>query len=242
MKISSAIFAGSLVCSFVLPTAFSSCSEDVEESVKIIRYTKKHGDTSGVANGVYFVDMGLPSGTMWAICNYGAASPEDFGDRFAWGEVDPKHSFSWDNYKWSNGKYSAANATLDKRDDAATVNLSRFWRMPTAAEWAELMDSTNCTVSFTSRVIYGQTNGVVDSSNVVEVIKGYKIVTKSTAVAIKGNSLFFRLGPSCRRVDLPAADSAFFWLKDRLPNDPYTQNVEPYLGLPVRPVLNIPSE
>ena len=36
-----------------------------------------------------YVDLGLPSGTLWATCNIGASSPEDCGDYFAWGETVP---------------------------------------------------------------------------------------------------------------------------------------------------------
>ncbi len=41
-------------------------------------------------NGHEYVDLGLPSGTLWATCNIGAESPEECGDYFAWGETEPK--------------------------------------------------------------------------------------------------------------------------------------------------------
>ena len=44
-----------------------------------------------------YVDLGLPSGTLWATCNVGADNPEDFGDYFAWGETEPKDFFDWEN-------------------------------------------------------------------------------------------------------------------------------------------------
>ena len=47
-----------------------------------------------------YVDLALPSGTLWATCNLGAKSPEEFGDYYAWGETVPKTEFRWDNYKW----------------------------------------------------------------------------------------------------------------------------------------------
>ena len=37
-----------------------------------------------------YVDLGLPSGTLWATCNVGASTPEEFGNYFAWGETEPK--------------------------------------------------------------------------------------------------------------------------------------------------------
>lgn len=39
-------------------------------------------------NGFEYVDLGLPSGTMWATCNVGANKPEDPGLLFQFGRVD----------------------------------------------------------------------------------------------------------------------------------------------------------
>ena len=48
-----------------------------------------------------WVDLGLPSGTLWATCNVGASNPEEYGDYFAWGETEPKDYYDWNTYKWS---------------------------------------------------------------------------------------------------------------------------------------------
>ncbi len=57
-------------------------------------------------NGHEYVDLGLPSGTLWATCNIGANSPEEYGDYFAWGETKPKEIYGWSTYKYaiSNGE------------------------------------------------------------------------------------------------------------------------------------------
>ena len=47
-----------------------------------------------------YVDLGLPSGTLWATRNLGANSPEESGDYFAWGETEPKEEYYMSNYKW----------------------------------------------------------------------------------------------------------------------------------------------
>ncbi len=61
-----------------------------------------------ITSGEY-VDLGLPSGTLWATCNVGANSPEEYGDYFAWGETigyyGGKHNFTWENYTWGNSQY-----------------------------------------------------------------------------------------------------------------------------------------
>ena len=115
-----------------------------------------NGSGSGIYNGNYeFVDLGLPSGTLWATFNVGAGSPEDEGDKFAWGETEPKETYSWDNYKYCNPKSKHVVITkyndsdglevLETADDAATTKWGSDWRMPTAEQLHELVDNTTGT-------------------------------------------------------------------------------------------------
>ncbi len=103
-------------------------------------------DKSCMVNEYYAVDLGLPSGTLWASRNIGATVPEACGDYFAWGEVEPKETYTMDNYKWgtweSFTKYNEVDGKgiLDASDDAARVNLGSPWRTPTNLEWRELAD------------------------------------------------------------------------------------------------------
>lgn len=83
-----------------------------------------------------YVDLGLPSGTVWATCNLGANSQEELGDLYAWGETETKEEFDWDTYKWSNVPYG--KDILDPEDDAAHVQWGGDWRMPTYEEFLEL--------------------------------------------------------------------------------------------------------
>ena len=109
-----------------------------------------------------YVDLGLPSGTLWATMNIGATAPEEYGDYFAWGEVTPKESYTWTTYKWCNGnwdsmtKYGVKSSfgvvdnktVLDPEDDAATMNWGSEWCMPTRAQQDELRN--NCTSEWTT--------------------------------------------------------------------------------------------
>lgn len=61
--------------------------------------------TEGIANAQTYVDLGLPSGTLWADRNVGASSYEDYGDYFAWGETTMKLNYDWSTYKCANGDY-----------------------------------------------------------------------------------------------------------------------------------------
>ncbi len=94
-----------------------------------------------------YVDLGLS--VKWATFNVGATSPEDYGDYFAWGETEPKETYSWATYKWGTSsnltKYNATDGKtiLEPEDDAAHVHWGGKWRMPTKEEMQELFD--NCT-------------------------------------------------------------------------------------------------
>ncbi len=90
-----------------------------------------------------YVDLGLPSGTLWAECNIGAKSPADYGDYFAWGETSTKESYTEKTYTVD---YNITS--LDAAHDAATANWGEHWRMPTAAEQEEL--HRECTWTWTT--------------------------------------------------------------------------------------------
>ena len=91
-----------------------------------------------------YVDLGLS--VMWATCNVGATFPEEYGDYFAWGEVEKKEVYLWSNYKHGTTqnitKYNATDGftILQQEDDAAFVNFGKKWRIPTADEQKELME------------------------------------------------------------------------------------------------------
>ena len=121
------------------------------------------------------VDLGLPSGTLWADRNVGAYSPEDYGDYFAWGETSTKSIYDGRNYKWrqdsskyGNSRFGSAfnKNTLDLADDAAYVNMGAQWRMPTYKELNELR--SKCTWTWTT----------------IKGTKGYKVTGPN------GNSIF----------------------------------------------------
>ena len=106
-----------------------------------------------------YVDLGLPSGLLWATCNVGANASEEFGDYFAWGETEPKDYYWWDAYQLCNGswntltKYCSKSSfgyngfsdnltTLESSDDAAAVNLGSGWHIPIKENWQELYENT----------------------------------------------------------------------------------------------------
>lgn len=84
------------------------------------------------------VDLGLPSGTLWATMNVGASAPYEIGDYFAWSEIYP---FKIQKYDDKSGKYSTDSLTeLLPEDDAARANWGPNWTMPTSAQIEELLE------------------------------------------------------------------------------------------------------
>ena len=114
------------------------------------------------------VDLGLPSGTLWATYNVGATSPEEYGNYYAWGETTTKEVYSEDNCKTYGNQDVPEDIAGNKAYDAATANWGKDWRIPTKAQFDELID--NCTWTWTER------NGV----------KGYEVTSKKN-----NNSIFF---------------------------------------------------
>ncbi|MBO4565641.1 MAG: Ig-like domain-containing protein [Bacteroidales bacterium] len=115
--------------------------------------------------GHEYVDLGLESGNMWADDNLGAKDPWEPGDFLAWGELEPKDHYSWNNYKWCNGtkdsitKYNAKDgarsfADYGYEDDPARARWGGEWRTPTESDWQELLDPKKFTWTWT------QQNGV----------------------------------------------------------------------------------
>ena len=149
--------------------AFTHWTEDGEVVSTDATYSfTVTGDRNLVANfdhayvGHAYVDLGLPSGLLWATCNVGADTPEGYGDYFAWGETQPKDTYNWSTYQYCNGSFNTLTkycnnssygyngftddlTTLLPEDDAATANWGSDWRMPTKEEWQELYNNTTHT-------------------------------------------------------------------------------------------------
>ena len=136
--------------------SFKAC----EEVDLIARFEKKQ-----FAGGHEYIDLGLPSGTLWATCNVGATNPEEYGCYYAWGETEEKSVYSRSTYKWcdsdtiikycTEGIYGIIDnkSVLEAEDDVAHIRWGGNWRIPTANEQQELSD--NCDWN------YGDLNGVV---------------------------------------------------------------------------------
>ena len=122
------------------------------------------------------IDLGLPSGTLWADRNVGANSSEEAGYSYCWGDVVPSCLLSG-KVKYCNDndgeyiKYNRADGLLVMQlsDDAAYVNLGSKWHTPTSEQMRELLNEIN------TYKIWQIQNG----------IRGLRIVSRKN-----GNSIF----------------------------------------------------
>lgn len=148
------------------------------------------------ANGHDYVDLGLPSGTLWATMNIGANAPQEIGHYYFWGDYVPVEETLWDkdnlkqNYKFytfdsygtrtSITKYSVEDekAFLDEEDDVAHVEWGGSWRIPTITELEELMNQ--CTME---AVIAGFTKTVIKvtgpNGNYIILPMGYMVTDRA---------------------------------------------------------------
>lgn len=220
---------------------------DITKLIKIINDNKIDFD----ANGHEFVDLGLPSGTLWATCNIGASAPEEAGDLYAWGETETKTNYSWETYKWCDGtkptntnysltKYCDRAAfgeldgkiSLELEDDAAHVNWGGDWHMPTLEECQELMD--NCTFEWIT----------LDNG-----LKAYKITGSNgnsiilpragrySGESSSGTTFGYWSSTLCdRAITYGSRHSILFDYNTR--TEPKFSNVYRYYGYAVRPVLS----
>ena len=167
-----------------------------------------------------WVNLGLPSGVLWAKCDLGANAPEEYGNYYAWGEISPKEVYNWNTYRYGTADGEGNLLTLIKynthsdygtpdsltilraTDDAATMafGIGSGARTPTKEEWQELIDYS--TVEWTTM------NGV----------NGLKFTSITN-----GNTLFFpaagmRYGSELHGVD--GCGFGFYWSSSLDTNSP----------------------
>ncbi len=241
-----------VVLSAAVSAGFVACSDDEEEDVF------KEIDPVNIYNirdGYEYVDLELPSGTLWATYNVDAASPADYGSYFAWGETKTKAVYSWKTYTLcDNGSYTSLNkycihgsyGTVDNKkflepdDDAATVHWGEKWRMPTTKEQHELLNTDYCTWTWT---IMKNTKG--------DTIRGYEIKSK-----LNGKSIFLPAAGMMADSPIVVNECGCYWSSSLGLNDPkpyyaYSLNfysnymdgysIDRYYGRSVRPVHASPE-
>ena len=173
-----------LAAAALLTFGMVSCDKDDDTT------NNDNTTTTGETRGEW-VNLGLPSGLLWYSVNIGATSPEGYGDYFAWGETQTRSDYSWSTYTYAtldaNGnlqtltKYNTSStfgtvdgkATLESSDDVATQVLGNGARIPTKAEWQELLDNTTAEWT-TVNGVYGRKYTATNGNSLFLPAAGYR--------------------------------------------------------------------
>lgn len=189
--------------------------------------SKEDAIRNSIHNGHVYVDLGLHSGLLWATCNVGADFTEDYGDYFAWGETEPKMSYTAENYTYEDNSLYVLPLSVD----AANANWGGDWRMPTEDEIDELI--TFCIWSYVT------INGV-DVYKVTSKFNGRSIILPLAGYRngynLEDDGYFgYYWSPYFR-------DYSSYWLAGCITldyrNRPHIDVKDRHLGLSVRPVLS----
>ena len=192
-------------------------------------------------NEYEWVDLELPSGLKWATCNVGAQRPEEYGNYFAWGETVQKEQYEWSTYRWCdrtsdnltkyncNSDYGVVDnkTVLDLEDDAARVNWSGIWRVPTETDFEELM--SNCSWSWeTLNGVYGmRATSRINGKSIFFPAAGRR---NGVGLFEDGSRGFY--WSSTLNADTPINAKRFFFLS----TNQYLHSSDRYVGISVRAV------
>lgn len=136
----------------------------------------------------YGIDLGLPSGTIWADRNVGAAKPavddDNQGTLLLWGNLENKGSgqlndkwFTQNGYKYAKYNDRDGKYVLDKEDDAATMLFGKNWCMPSIEDCNELIEY--CKVSYASNYFVDL---IGPNGNHIKFNKSYNKLTHTTNI------------------------------------------------------------
>ena len=169
-----------------MPTGYKTARENMTDTSNV---TNTH-------NGHEFVDLGLPSGTLWATCNVGATSHVQAGLYFAWGETSGYTAEQVTSggrvFDMASYKASSISADLTLAQDAAHIHMGGNWRMPTKKDWWELLD--NCNVVWTENYNGTGVAGCIFTSKV------------------NGNSVFLPAAGGCYNSSVDdVGSSGYYW-------------------------------
>ena len=181
-----------------------------------------------------FVDLGLPSGTLWATRNMGATNPEDSGLFFGWGETVGKLSqnYYYGNYKFgaygSGSKYNETDSlTILENEDDAVYQLDSSCQIPTVADCEELLANTNITEEYVNKVACFRLTSKINNNSIVIPRTGYAY-NKNTV----GSEVFLWTN---QRSD-PSGDASNLCIKNYSEIQSLVTQISRHVGLPIRAI------
>ena len=135
----------------------------------------------GIDTDVEFVDLGLPSGTLWAKCNIGATVETDYGNYYMYGKGATQ-------YNSSDSAYTGNENPLDTEHDTATQVMGAPWHMPTQEQIFELIENTTFSwqTNFNGSGINGAKFTAANGNYIFLPAGGYKNVGNTYDVGAQG--------------------------------------------------------
>ncbi len=181
--------------------------------------------------GYEYVDLGLTSGTLWAV--------QDLNQRsyFAWGELYENDVYGKEEYIHKNGFNSIVDpktATLFSKYDAAHHFRGGGWRMPTKEECEELLKECIICWCITQDRKYGYLLTGPNGNHIFLPANGYRQGTSLQHY----EKICYYWSSSNGEYDRPEAIKILEYEGEELETDRWVTSVDPYLGLPIRPVVS----
>lgn len=186
------------------------------------------------------INLGLPSGTLWASCNLGANNPEEYGDYFAWGDTSTKSDYvgrTCETYDLNIGElkfndFVNRNDVLATDYDAASCILGNDWRIPSGPQAQELID--NCDWEWVNNYNGTEVNGMLGKSKhngatIFLPAAGYRNNTQRLMVGENGG--YWTTAPN-----FTAANRAWSIAFDRKIINVFNHGLR-YNGYSIRPVM-----
>ena len=196
-------------------------------------------------NHPHLIDLGLPSGTLWACCNVGAGKPEELGGYYAWGETEEKDEYDSKNYKFydikahEEGKkyhecfHSLGDDIAGTQFDVATKQWGDQYKMPSRNQFQELIDTCKFEWTILNDVKGAKFTGP-SGKCIFFPAAGFK---KDDTFLAKSNSLYWAYGLYWSSTQTPKPDSASYAYRFYFnSNEPHLQSYHRYYGRTIRPV------
>ena len=211
-----------------------------------------------------YVDLGLPSGTLWATCNVGAESPEEYGDFFAWGETTQKPNYTWRNYKYAyNFTYIPEEGEEGEAGDAVAFTKyvlqrnSEFYGYDGTSfgfwdELTELMPEDDAATANWAAPWHMPTRTQVDELR-VNCTRTWTTLNDVNGILVtgpNGNTIFLPAAGEYNDIREGAGSYGVYWTSSLSADTPDASYLEfrstgwgwydtfRYVGFPVRPVRN----
>lgn len=166
----------------------------------IYKSVTKYPDRGGFSG--FGVDLGLPSNTLWGSYNLYANNPEEWGNSYAWGELESKESYSWDNYRFGTQnnitKYNSTDGItqLQLEDDIVNLTMGHSWVIPSSIDFYELFSyCTSTSEMINNQYCYKFTSNINGNYIIIPVYEGEYYwtsslqISKESAYAFTGDSV-----------------------------------------------------